>query len=397
MVDHRKKVALLCWLDQDFEGTLRTQINTRIMKTKSTLLIAVLIGAVFGTGCAIVNKEVSTATGFSSPATLTLWEAPGVVGHLFGDIEKNTADFKLSLPKKFREKLIQLEDKYHDEWTAFDQNIDGHTVYYGWIRGHAIGEYKLKIREDPESNLISIEFIALNFHGMGRMGISKYKKTGHKDKNNVFQLPVVIMTIALGPKFTYFFSNKNKKASLLRNSITVPLQGNDAWGPFALKMTGEFSNQVMVGSWVVNHGLFGGYTGTLYGIRLNPARTTSASVTDENLYQALLDFSHVKEVREGGRGQAVALSTNPSGTTLKNKFRPIVIYVRKDGIYIVRTQGMELNQIEPLLKEAVQKNPNQKVVVCADSEAQYKHVAAAVDVAKAVGIPKVNIGYQLLD
>ena len=396
MVDHRKNVALLCWLDQDFEGIIRTQINTRIMKTKSTLLIAVLIGTLFGAGCAIVNKEASKATGFSSTATWGIFQVPPFIGKL-GDIEKKTADFKVRLPAGFRETLTQLEDKYHDEWTAFDQNINGCTVYYGWLRGHAIGEYKVKIREDPERNLISIEFIALNRHGVGGMGISEYINIGKRDKKNIFQLPAEIITIILGPKVTYFYSNKEKRASLLHNSITVPLIGKDAWGPFSLKITGEFSNQMMVGSWDVNHGPFGNYTGTLYGIRLDPAKTASASIADQNLYQAMLDFNHVKEVREGSRGQTVTLPTNPSDTTLKSKLRPIVIYVRKGGIYIVRTQEMKLNQIEPLLKEAVQKNPNQKVVVCADSEAQYKHVAAAVDVAKAVGIPKVNIGYQLLD
>ena len=55
---------------------------------------------------------------------------------------------------------------------------------------------------------------------------------------------------------------------------------------------------------------------------------------------------------------------------------------------------MKLGQIEQLLKEAVDKNPSQKMLVRADGEAQFKHVAAAINTARSVGIPKTNIGYK---
>ena len=102
---------------------------------------------------------------------------------------------------------------------------------------------------------------------------------------------------------------------------------------------------------------------------------------------------YVKEVREGSRDHKVTLPTNSSNTSLKGKLRPVVIHVLKDGSYMVGAKKIQLDQIRQLLKEAVDKNPSQKVLVRADGEAQFKHVAAALDAARRVGIPKANIGY----
>ena len=82
---------------------------------------------------------------------------PQLIG-LCGNIENKSADFKVRLPKRFKETLTKLEVKYNDEWSAFDQHTDGCTVYYGWVRGNVIGEYKLKICEDYQTDLISMGF-----------------------------------------------------------------------------------------------------------------------------------------------------------------------------------------------------------------------------------------------
>ena len=102
---------------------------------------------------------------------------------------------------------------------------------------------------------------------------------------------------------------------------------------------------------------------------------------------------HVKEVRERDREVSVTLPTNSSNTSLKGKLRPVVIHVLKDGSYMVGAKKIQLDQIRQLLKEAVDKNPSQKVLVRADGESQFKHVAAALDAARRAGIPKANIGY----
>ena len=47
----------------------------------------------------------------------------------------------------------------------------------------------------------------------------------------------------------------------------------------------------MVGTWDTNHGYFGNYKGTLYGIRLDSVKTASASITDQSLYQTMINFN----------------------------------------------------------------------------------------------------------
>ena len=103
---------------------------------------------------------------------------------------------------------------------------------------------------------------------------------------------------------------------------------------------------------------------------------------------------HVKEVRERERDVSVTLPTNSSGKTLSPAPKLIVINVKQDGSYMVGTQGMNLEQISQLLKEAVDKNPSQKVLVRGDGDALYKHVAAAVAAAKGAGVKEAHIGYK---
>ena len=120
-------------------------------------------------------------------------------------------------------------------------------------------------------------------------------------------------------------------------------------------------------------------------------------VSNEKLFigKSLAQFkNHVKEVRARDREVTVILPTNSSGKTLSTTPKLIVINVKQDGSYMVGAKKIQLDQIRQLLKEAVDKNPSQKVLVRADGEAQFKHVTAALDAARRMGIPKANIGYQ---
>ena len=113
-------------------------------------------------------------------------------------------------------------------------------------------------------------------------------------------------------------------------------------------------------------------------------------VSNEKLFigKSLAQFkNHVKEVRVRDREVTVILPTNSSGKTLSITPKLIVINVKQDGSYMVGAKKIQLDQIRQLLKEAVDKNPSQKVLVRADGEAQFKHVTAALDAARRVGIP----------
>tara|TARA_B100000959_G_C14866791_1_gene576602 strand:+ start:13 stop:768 length:756 start_codon:yes stop_codon:yes gene_type:complete len=251
------------------------------MKAKPALIIIMLIATLFGTGCL-------------APYVYVVGQA--------GNYESKSTDYKVKPPVGFRTTLKNLETKYRDEWTAFDKNTDNCTVYYGWLRGNVRGEYKLKVRHDLEKDSVNVEFIALNRHGVGGMGISGYKdagKTGNKDisKYNWIMLPLDIKDLVVAPKATYFKSEKDKTAFLSHDSIKVPLRGGDLWGPFTVKVEAKVLNQgkIMEGTWDTNHGFFGDYKGTLYGVRLGPDEKDSASIANEDLYQAMMNFDPEKK------------------------------------------------------------------------------------------------------
>ena len=211
-----------------------------------------------------------------------------------GNIEKKSADFKVRLPKGFKETLTKLEAKYNDEWAAFDQHTDGCTVYYGWVRGNVIGEYKLKLCEDYQTDLISMDFISLTRHGVGGMAISRFKNTQKTDKKassyDWFRLPLEVRDILVGPLFV----NTDKKLS--DDGFRLPLKGRDKWGPFSVQVVAEVfdTGKTMVGTWDTDHGYYGNYKGTLYGIRLDSVKTASASIADQSLYQTMINFESIK-------------------------------------------------------------------------------------------------------
>ncbi len=77
----------------------------------------------------------------------------------------------------------------------------------------------------------------------------------------------------------------------------LPLKGKDKWGNFSVRVEGEClgTGNIMVSRWVTNHGIYGKYKGTLYGIRLDSIKATSASITDQSLYQNMINFESLKE------------------------------------------------------------------------------------------------------
>lgn len=98
----------------------------------------------------------------------------------------------------------------------------------------------------------------------------------------------------------------DKKAFFSNDRFRLPLRGRDIWGYFTVDTvaeifgTGEFgevfgTGKFMVGSWHTNHGSFGKYNGTFYGIRLDTVKKAFASITDQRLYQTMLNFESLKQ------------------------------------------------------------------------------------------------------
>ncbi|MFP6667304.1 MAG: biopolymer transporter ExbD, partial [Pirellulales bacterium] len=116
-------------------------------------------------------------------------------------------------------------------------------------------------------------------------------------------------------------------------------------------------------------------------------------MSDEALFlgKSLTEFEDlVNRLREATREVEVRLPP-ASATTLGSRSKIIVINVNRDGSYVVGAQAMKLDQIEILLEKAVQKDPDQKVLVRADGDALYRYVNDAVITARGAGVIETHL------
>ena len=112
------------------------------------------------------------------------------------------------------------------------------------------------------------------------------------------------------------------------------------------------------------------------------------------MFTLIIFFLATATFQEEERDIAINVPSNTSGTTLSSEPRVIVINVKKDGSYKMGDKAMKLDQIRIKLREEVQKDAGQKVLVRGDGDALHKHVAAAVAAAKGAGVIESHIGYK---
>ena len=86
------------------------------------------------------------------------------------------------------------------------------------------------------------------------------------------------------------------------------------------------------------------------------------------MFTLIIFFLATATFQEEERDIAINVPSNTSGTTLSSEPRVIVINVKKDGSYKMGDQALELDQIRVKLREEVQRNPDQKVLVRGDGE-----------------------------
>lgn len=87
-------------------------------------------------------------------------------------------------------------------------------------------------------------------------------------------------------------------------------------------------------------------------------------------------------------------------TTLSDAPKVIVINVRRAGgevegpVYVVGSRQVDLKQVHGLVKDAVESNVNQKILIRGDKYAYHGHVANAIATCRSAGVSEVNIGYE---
>ena len=79
------------------------------------------------------------------------------------------------------------------------------------------------------------------------------------------------------------------------------------------------------------------------------------------------------------------------GQSLKQQVAPIVISIKKDATTEIKGKKYKKDDLLAYVKESLDKNPEQSVVIAADKKVQYQEVIIVMDLLKQNAINKVGL------
>ena len=79
------------------------------------------------------------------------------------------------------------------------------------------------------------------------------------------------------------------------------------------------------------------------------------------------------------------------GQSLKQQVAPIVISIKKDTSTEIKGKKYKKDDLLAYIKESLDKNPEQSVVIAADKKVQYQEVITVMDLLKQNAINKVGL------
>ena len=79
------------------------------------------------------------------------------------------------------------------------------------------------------------------------------------------------------------------------------------------------------------------------------------------------------------------------GQSLKQQVAPIVISIKKDATTEIKGKKYKKDDLLAYIKESLDKNPEQSVVIAADKKVQYQEVIIVMDLLKQNEINKVGL------
>ena len=79
------------------------------------------------------------------------------------------------------------------------------------------------------------------------------------------------------------------------------------------------------------------------------------------------------------------------GQSLKQQVTPIVISIKKDASTEIKGKKYKKDDLLAYVKESLDKNPEQSVVIAADKKVQYQEVIIVMDLLKQNAINKVGL------
>ena len=79
------------------------------------------------------------------------------------------------------------------------------------------------------------------------------------------------------------------------------------------------------------------------------------------------------------------------GQSLKQQVTPIIISIKKDASTEIKGKKYQKDDLLAYIKESIDKNPEQSVVIAADKKVQYQEVIIVMDLLKQNAINKVGL------
>jgi biopolymer transport protein ExbD len=113
------------------------------------------------------------------------------------------------------------------------------------------------------------------------------------------------------------------------------------------------------------------------------------------MFILIIFFLATTTFQQDERDIKVNLPESAEGQALSSAAKVIVINVRADGTYVMASQEITVEAMQTALFNALQADPQQKVLIRGDRQALHGHVAIAVSLCKRAGVHEANLGYQL--
>ncbi|MBT3296125.1 MAG: biopolymer transporter ExbD [Verrucomicrobia bacterium] len=113
------------------------------------------------------------------------------------------------------------------------------------------------------------------------------------------------------------------------------------------------------------------------------------------MFILIIFFLATTTFQQDERDIKVNLPESAEGQALSSAAKVIVINVRADGTYVMASQEIAVEAMQTALFNAIQADPQQKVLIRGDRQALHGHVAIAVSLCKRAGVHEANLGYQL--
>jgi biopolymer transport protein ExbD len=116
--------------------------------------------------------------------------------------------------------------------------------------------------------------------------------------------------------------------------------------------------------------------------------TTSIELTPiiDMVFLLLIFFLVASSFQETEREMQIALPTAMASGPISTSMRELIINVDADGNVVVNGSTMVAEDLAPIIENALEINPEQKVSVRGDRRVAYESVVRVLDICKSAGI-----------